>query len=814
MINHTLAVNDAIMLAIDYLVEEMTTELNFIKKIQMYILIIGSVIGGSLILLMAFLEVRMLKKQKSAVSRSFLTLHKHAVSNIVESLKINVENEEDLTVLNSTEVGRNKQEENYLAMLASTSESSTASSLPLQVLFLFAVLSIFLFIGCLVYQYYYLQSAAEMIRFATPHAANLPGSYLSGLRCVLSLLRIGAIKLETTVSGSTNKYQFPGDTLDPLVSMLKKEFSELKTLISTLRVGNDTQNLAPVVSLDSTIHDDYHKPSCTLQYSQYSNKHSFYMCFSPDMMLGQLEAWLGSIIGQIIEEGTFNINDGGYMHVWHIMCKHLYEDFVEPFEQYVTVHAFSFFSSKINMVIGMTVIFLVLIVICTFVQWWSAKRIEHEAKWMLELLLHCPPDVILASKQLVRVLGGDFSDHHVRTVEHDTHFYENIVEKFVDSVIVTDANLVCTRANPATERIFGKSVIGLKLTDIIPEESDAVLAKRAPKSSRDSKKDLGNINGNQDKKKKKNEKVEEVVVDDGECGSMREFMKMYRRALDGAAPLKISQDVEIEKEEGSVFLNLSLTAMGKSGILQAVSSSAAEIDYLVIVARNITQSIRSKRLLREEKNKSDALLRHILPPMIVEGLQRGETDISFTVPSASILFLDIVEFTPWCASLQASQVMSTLNRLFCEFDNLIANYETLTKIKCIGDCYMAAGGIFAGKDDCQPSKHATQMVSFGLDAIHAIERVNEEIEQNLRIRVGINTGGPIVAGVLGVDRPTFEIFGPAINMAQQMEHHGVPMNVHISQSVYELVFAGNFKIKERGQIEVKQGIVTTYIVSP
>ena len=112
----------------------------------------------------------------------------------------------------------------------------------------------------------------------------------------------------------------------------------------------------------------------------------------------------------------------------------------------------------------------------------------------------------------------------------------------------------------------------------------------------------------------------------------------------------------------------------------------------------------------------------------------------------------------------------------------------------------------------QAAIHAKETVEFGLEAIQAIEENNKEMNLSLRIRVGVNTGGPIVAGVLGTEKPTFEILGPAINMAQQMEHHGVPMKVHISRSTYELIYGGSFVIKERSQIEIKKGTVLTYLV--
>ncbi|OHT03692.1 Adenylate and Guanylate cyclase catalytic domain containing protein [Tritrichomonas foetus] len=232
---------------------------------------------------------------------------------------------------------------------------------------------------------------------------------------------------------------------------------------------------------------------------------------------------------------------------------------------------------------------------------------------------------------------------------------------------------------------------------------------------------------------------------------------------------------------------------------------------VTVVCRDITSTIRYNSLITAERNRSDGLLNSILPANLVQRVQAGEKTISFEVQSASILFMDIVSFTPWCSALPASHVMSTLNSLFKKFDASLAKHATMTKIKCIGDCYMTGGGIFDSVN--QPAVHAKETVSFGLDAISNIEELNKERGEKLQMRVGVNTGGPIVAGVLGVGKPTFEILGPAINMAQQMEHNGVPMMVHISRSVYELIYGDTFDIKERGTIEVKGKPVITYLVS-
>ncbi|OHT05305.1 Adenylate and Guanylate cyclase catalytic domain containing protein [Tritrichomonas foetus] len=253
------------------------------------------------------------------------------------------------------------------------------------------------------------------------------------------------------------------------------------------------------------------------------------------------------------------------------------------------------------------------------------------------------------------------------------------------------------------------------------------------------------------------------------------------------------------------------TLIFNNGQIHFEAISAVMNQRIIIEFRDITQQVRYNSLISEERSKVDVLLSSILPPTLVKRVNAGEKNISFVVQSATIVFMDIVSFTPWCSSIPADKVMSTLNNLFKKLDALVNKYQTMTKIKCIGDCYMAAGGVFSEINI--PAEHAKDVVNFGLDSLVSIQQLNSELNEKLQMRVGINTGGPIVAGVLGIGKPTFEILGPAINTAQQMEHHGVPMAVHISRSVYELIYGDTFMIKERGNVEVKNGTVITYLVS-
>jgi class 3 adenylate cyclase len=154
--------------------------------------------------------------------------------------------------------------------------------------------------------------------------------------------------------------------------------------------------------------------------------------------------------------------------------------------------------------------------------------------------------------------------------------------------------------------------------------------------------------------------------------------------------------------------------------------------------------------------------------------------------------------------------MIILNHLYRILDAKLSVFPTMTQIKFIGDCYMAAGGLFSEMNT--PIEHARECVSFGLAALDAIEETNREFNQSLKMRIGVHTGGPVVAGVLGTGKPTFEVLGPAINMAHEMESHGVAMHVHISRAVYELIYGAQFYIKERGEMEVKGATVVTYLV--
>jgi len=268
----------------------------------------------------------------------------------------------------------------------------------------------------------------------------------------------------------------------------------------------------------------------------------------------------------------------------------------------------------------------------------------------------------------------------------------------------------------------------------------------------------------------------------------------------------------LSDHETIIPCHITCLGMKNNGSIKS-NSSKGEIESFAIILRDETELLQHQKEAEEAKSQSEKLLYQILPREIVVKLNRGETDISFVVPSASIIFIDIVRFSDYAATLTPEQIMGNLSLIFAAFDTLISKYPLLYKIKLIGDVYMAAAGLFNLDDP--PQSHAEQTIKFGLDVISELEDINMKLNSSLQIRIGVNTGGPLIAGVLGTDKPAFDIIGDPINVAARLQSADIPGRIQISQATYELISSQNFEIEERGEIFLKgKGKTMAYFVRP
>ncbi len=217
--------------------------------------------------------------------------------------------------------------------------------------------------------------------------------------------------------------------------------------------------------------------------------------------------------------------------------------------------------------------------------------------------------------------------------------------------------------------------------------------------------------------------------------------------------------------------------------------------------------------LRDEQEKSERLLLNILPVKIVEQLkqqqlpqhQQHQQIIAERFDQVTILFADIVNFTQWASRVSAIDLVTLLNAIFSRFDQL-AEHHGLEKIKTIGDAYMVVGGLPTPRPD-----HAAAIANMALDMLQAISEFQHDNSQPFCLRIGINTG-TAVAGVIGIRKFTYDLWGDAVNIASRMESQGVVNQIQVTETTYECL-RDRYEFAPRGTISVKgKGDMMTYLL--
>jgi guanylate cyclase len=221
---------------------------------------------------------------------------------------------------------------------------------------------------------------------------------------------------------------------------------------------------------------------------------------------------------------------------------------------------------------------------------------------------------------------------------------------------------------------------------------------------------------------------------------------------------------------------------------------AGSVAFLLL-ATFANQRDAALRALRAEQRRSESLLMNVLPSSIAERLKAATQSIADHFDSATILFADVVDFTPLSGRLRPAEVVGLLDQLFSHFDKLVERHG-LEKIKTIGDCYMAAAGV----PDPLPD-HARKAALLALDMRETVSTSAIAGQPGLELRIGMNSG-PVVAGVIGTKRFLYDLWGDAVNTASRMESNGTPGEIQITRTTYELL-KDDFVCRPRGTIEVK-----------
>jgi len=259
----------------------------------------------------------------------------------------------------------------------------------------------------------------------------------------------------------------------------------------------------------------------------------------------------------------------------------------------------------------------------------------------------------------------------------------------------------------------------------------------------------------------------------------------------------LEKDIEIQQ----------LKDKRQKNIIVATGSTLFLLFLLALGLYRRNNYIRKTNLIIEkERNRSDNLLLNILPQETALELKNHGKVAAKKFESVSVLFTDFKEFTQYAENLSPEKLVESVDFYFSKFDQIIEKYG-LEKIKTVGDAYMCAAGLPYSTND-----HAIKMVQAALEIASfvkdALKNTSNEEQTRFEIRIGINSG-PVVAGVVGIKKFAYDIWGDTVNIASRMESCSEPGKVNISESTYQLVkkqfnceYRGEFEVKNRGQLKM------------
>ncbi len=260
----------------------------------------------------------------------------------------------------------------------------------------------------------------------------------------------------------------------------------------------------------------------------------------------------------------------------------------------------------------------------------------------------------------------------------------------------------------------------------------------------------------------------------------------------------------------ATYAVVSLTLTDVRAELETILPPTVGLTTIALIVGYALERLRRTAFQRQrevelERQRSEELLHNVLPASIADRLRTGAGTIADSAPEVSVLFSDIVGFTPLSEALPPEELVGLLDEMFSEFDRL-CDVRGIEKIKTVGDAYMAVAGLPEPDPD-----HAASMAELALDMQRAVTRFADAWPSPVAVRIGIATG-PVVAGVIGQRKFVYDLWGDTVNTASRMESHSRPHRIQVAQSTHDLL-EGRYMFSEPQQVEIKgKGPMTTYFL--
>jgi len=271
------------------------------------------------------------------------------------------------------------------------------------------------------------------------------------------------------------------------------------------------------------------------------------------------------------------------------------------------------------------------------------------------------------------------------------------------------------------------------------------------------------------------------------CGAIR---LMLAAAIVACVAIIALANVMLAIKGASVFQFLNTNVF-------LIAASIIGLSYTALLEWTERHAFALEEDLRKDKQASETLLRNFLPDRIMNRLREGERSIAEAVGEATVLFADIVGFTPLTHRMAPGHVVEVLSDIFNRFDE-ISDRIGVEKVKTIGDSYMAVAGVRT------PSlRNAESMAEFAIEALAFVREYAEEKDLPLQVRVGMATGS-LVSGVIGTHVPIFDLWGGPVNDASRLQQEGIPGAIQVSETTYWRL-RNRYELQDRGTLTLKHG---------
>lgn len=250
------------------------------------------------------------------------------------------------------------------------------------------------------------------------------------------------------------------------------------------------------------------------------------------------------------------------------------------------------------------------------------------------------------------------------------------------------------------------------------------------------------------------------------------------------------------RREIVVGLSVTRCAHGTGTLLVVECQNISRVHELEYMIESYSRMIeKQNRTLQREKERAERLLLNIMPRKVLEEIRAFGVAAPQRFEQASVLMLDLVDFTERAHSQDPAELVAELNDIFTAFDQIVEQFGC-ERIKTVGDTYMAVSGVPEATAD-----HARNIAKVALLLVRYLERRNESRPRQWRCRVGISTG-TVIGSIIGVQKYVYDIFGPAVNVAARMESMSGPMQITLCDDMHDDL-AADFRLRDLGVAEVK-----------